>query len=56
MKNQHSEKKNKSNQLLITCDKCLNKKFSTKKALQLHQSRIHNNNNTIAIGDDTDRY
>jgi ribosomal protein S17 len=56
MKNRHFQKKNKSNQLTIKCEKCLNKKFSTKKALQSHQIRIHNNNNTIAIGDGTDRY
>jgi 5-methylcytosine-specific restriction endonuclease McrA len=51
MKTQHSEKTNNTNQLLIICEKCSNKKFSTKKALQLHQIRTH----TIAIGDSTDR-
>ena len=56
MKSQHSDKTNNTNQSLIICEKCLNKKFATKKALQLHQSRIHNNNNTIAIvGDGNDR-
>jgi hypothetical protein len=55
MKNQHSKKKTNSNQSSIICDKCLNKKFSTEKALQLHQIRIHNNNNTITIGDGIDR-
>ncbi len=51
MKNQHSKKNTKTNQLTITCERCLNKAFSTKKALQLHQMRIHNNNNTLIIDD-----
>jgi hypothetical protein len=53
MKSQHSDKTNNTNQLSFICEKCLNKNFATKKALQLHQSRIHN---TIAIvGDRNDR-
>ncbi|CAF3367330.1 unnamed protein product [Rotaria sp. Silwood1] len=57
MKNQHSDKNNHANQQLsIKCEKCMNNKiFSTKKALQLHQIRMHDNNNTIAIGDGTNR-
>ncbi|CAF0865094.1 unnamed protein product [Rotaria sordida] len=54
MKNQHSNKNNHTNQLLIICEQCMNnKRFSTKKALQLHQMRMHDNNHTITIGDGT---
>lgn len=58
MKNRHSNKKTKTNQLTIKCEKCLNRKFSTKKSLQFHQNRIHNNNNddTITTSDNIERY
>ena len=36
-------------QSLMICNKCINKKFITKKALQLHQIRTHNNNSSTTI-------
>jgi hypothetical protein len=36
----------------MICNKCINKKFSSKKALNLHQIRIHN----IIIDKKYDRY
>lgn len=44
------------NQYAITCDQCVNRSFSTRKALQLHQMRMHNHKHTVAGGDGTDRY
>lgn len=56
MKNQHSRKKTSAKQLLFRCDQCLNKTFSRKKALQLHQIRTHNYKNPITNSDGMDRY
>ncbi|CAF1320383.1 unnamed protein product [Adineta ricciae] len=50
MKSQHP------NQYSITCNKCSNRSFSTKKALQIHQNRVHNNTNAIADGGGTDSF
>ncbi|UJR28276.1 hypothetical protein I4U23_009526 [Adineta vaga] len=49
MKNQHT------NQFSVTCNQCINRSFSTKKALQIHQNRMHKNNNAIADGGGTAR-
>jgi hypothetical protein len=40
----------------MICNKRIHKKFISRKALQLHQIRIHNNNNIITIDDKEDRY
>ncbi|CAF4581759.1 unnamed protein product [Rotaria socialis] len=57
MKNQHSDKVNHPHQSLMKCEQCINNKtFSTKKALQLHRIRTHNNNKTITNGDRTYRF
>lgn len=57
MKSQHSHKSNNTHQLLIKRDQCINnKKFSNKKALQSHQSRIRDNKNSITTGDEMNRY
>jgi len=56
MKNHHSRTNNQqngnANQPLMICNKCINKKFTSKKALQLHQIRTHSNTTTTtAIND-----
>ncbi|CAF1261379.1 unnamed protein product [Rotaria sordida] len=60
IKNQHSRTTNQKNnngyQSLMTCNKCINKKFPSKKSLQLHQSQMHNNNNSIIIDNKKDRF
>ncbi|CAF3417670.1 unnamed protein product [Rotaria sp. Silwood1] len=60
IKNQHSRTTNQKNnngyQSLMTCNKCINKKFPSKKSLQLHRSQILNNNNSIIIDDKKDRF
>jgi hypothetical protein len=58
IKSQHIRMNNQQNnnhngdQSLMICNKCINKKFTSKKALHLHQIRIHN----ICIHDKNDRY
>ncbi|CAF3967910.1 unnamed protein product [Rotaria sp. Silwood2] len=60
IKNQHSRTTNQKNnngyQSLMTCNKCIHKKFPSKKSSQLHQSQMHNNNNSIIIDDKKDRF
>lgn len=60
IKSQHSrstnQKNNNGHQSLMAYNKCINKKIPSKKSLQLHQSQIHNNNNSMNIEDTKDRY
>ncbi|CAF4730816.1 unnamed protein product, partial [Rotaria magnacalcarata] len=53
IQSQHSRTTNQKNhnghQSLMTCNKCINKNFSSKRSLQLHQSQTHSNNNSIVI-------
>ncbi|CAF3835844.1 unnamed protein product [Rotaria magnacalcarata] len=59
IQSQHSRTTNQKNhnghQSLMTCNKCINKNFSSKRSLQLHQSQTHSNNNSIVIDYKKDR-
>jgi hypothetical protein len=60
MKNHHSRTNNQqngnANQSLMICNKCINKKFTSKKALQLHQIRTHSHTTTTTTTAINDRY
>jgi hypothetical protein len=41
MKSQHIRMNSHADQSLIICNKCVNKKFTSEKALHIHQNRTH---------------